>query len=70
MFQGTHHRKIAAENEIKFRLITNNIVVSSLQSWWQEFANLRLVDFQNLKVIVDHRNNHENSTPKTGGEWF
>jgi dynein heavy chain len=34
IFQGTHHRKVAAENEIKFRLITNNIVVSSLQNWW------------------------------------
>lgn len=34
IYQGTHHRKISAENEIKFRLITNNIVVSSLQSWW------------------------------------
>lgn len=45
LYQGTHHRKIQAENEIKFRLITNNIVVSSLQHWWQEFRNFRLIDF-------------------------
>lgn len=28
LFPGTHKRKISAENEVKFKLITNNIVVS------------------------------------------
>jgi dynein heavy chain, axonemal len=29
-YQGTHHRKVQAENEIKFRLTINNVVTSSL----------------------------------------
>ena len=33
-FAGTHSRKTQAETEIKFRLITYNIVVSQLTNWW------------------------------------
>ena len=43
-FQGTHSRKIHAETEIKFRLITHNVVVSSLTAWWHEFRKFKLVD--------------------------
>ena len=43
-YKGTHARCIQAETEIKFRLITYNIVVSQLHSWWQEFRSFKLVD--------------------------
>ena len=52
---GTHARKTKAESEIKFCLITYNIVVSQLTNWWQEFRKLKLVDLQNLRRVVKER---------------
>lgn len=54
-FEGTHNRKTLAENDIKFKLITHNIVVSQLASWWQEFRKFKLCDLSNLRQVVKER---------------
>ena len=41
-------RKLEAEKQIKLRLITNNIVVSVLNGWWEEFKDFKLCDFMNF----------------------
>ena len=68
-YQGTHKRKTQAETEIKFRLITYNIVVSQLTNWWQEFRKFKLVDLQNLRQVVKERDterdNQDGSSPNT-----
>ena len=54
-YHGTHTRKTQAETEIKFRLITYNIVVSQLVNWWQEFRKFKLCDLSNLRQVVKER---------------
>ena len=54
-FAGTHSRKTQAETEIKFRLITYNIVVSQLTNWWKEFRKFKLCDLANLRQVVKER---------------
>lgn len=54
-FAGTHSRKVKAERDIKFKLITYNIVVSQLTNWWQEFRKFKLCDLANLRQIVRER---------------
>ena len=51
-FHGTHYRKLEAERQIKLNLTNNNIVVSSLLSWAQEFRFVRLFDFSSIKEVV------------------
>ena len=69
-YKGTHQRCIQAETEIKFRLITYNIVVSQLHSWWQEFRSFKLVDLQNFQAVVKARNleliSQDASHPQSG----
>ena len=52
-FEGTHKRKIETQNEIKLRLLNNNIVTSALNHWWRDFRSFNLVDFKNLLQFVD-----------------
>lgn len=33
-YSGMHQRKLETENEIKLRLLNNNIVITALQSWF------------------------------------
>lgn len=42
LHKGWHHRKVSAEQEIKLRLLTNNIVMSSIHSWWYDFRSINL----------------------------
>ena len=56
-YSGTHQRRANAESEIKYKLITYNIVVSQLCNWWEDFRKFKLVDFQNFDVVVKHYNN-------------
>jgi hypothetical protein len=55
-----------ASQEIKAKLITNNIVVSQLNGWWEEFKDFRLTDFLNLQTVVQYRNTSMGSTPHEG----
>ena len=52
-FAGSHARKVETENEIKLRLLNNNIVISSLQSWFREFRSFNLVEFRGLSQFID-----------------
>jgi len=36
------------QNEIKLRLLNNNIVITSLKSWFRDFRSINLFDFKNL----------------------
>ena len=47
-YAGSHQRKVDTENEIKVRLLNNNVVISSLQSWWKDFRSFNLFEFRNL----------------------
>ena len=65
-YAGTHLRKTQAETEVKFRLITYNIVVSQLTNWWQEFRKFKLVDLHNLRQVVKERDLERDS--QEGGQ--
>jgi len=41
-----------AENDIKIRLLVNNVVAASLQSWSQDFQKLDLIDFRGISKFT------------------
>jgi hypothetical protein len=43
---------LETENEIKLRLLNNNLVTSSLQSWNQEFRSFNLIELRNLAQFL------------------
>jgi len=52
-YAGSHQRKIEAENEVKLRLLTNNVVMSALQGWFSDFRAFNLVELRDLGQFVD-----------------
>jgi len=55
-FHGTNFRKREAERLIRINLANNNIVVSALLSWAQEFRQVRLVDFASIREVIRIQN--------------
>jgi dynein heavy chain len=55
-FKGWHARKTEAEQEIKLKLINNNIVMSSIQSWWQDFSEFSFIRWKGLKRFASASN--------------
>ncbi len=51
-YAGSHQRKLETENEIKLRLLNNNLVTSSLQSWNHEFRSFNLLELRNLAQFL------------------
>jgi dynein heavy chain len=47
-YAGSHARKLETENEIKLRLLNNNVVISALQSWLRDFRSINLVELKGL----------------------
>lgn len=52
LYSGTHFRHQAATESLKLRLLTHNIVLSTLQSWFYEFRNFMLFDMQSFDQIL------------------
>lgn len=52
-FAGSHRRRVETENELKLRLLNNNIVISALSHWWRDFRSFNLVEFKDLIQFVD-----------------
>lgn len=50
IFKDWHKSKKKAEDELRLRLICNNIVMGSLASWWHDFRDIRLSRFDGIKV--------------------
>ena len=46
-----HLRKIAAEEEIKLRLLINNVVMSSYINWFYDFRWFKLINFKRLRNV-------------------
>jgi hypothetical protein len=53
-YSGQHNRKVDAEQELKVRLLVNNIVTSSLQDWHHSFKGIDLVDFRGIAKFTKH----------------
>ena len=51
-YPAHHRRKLEAEGIMERRLLTNNIVTSSLCSWWQEFQHFDLVHLRDLGQFI------------------
>jgi len=48
-----HNRKEEALEDIKVKLLVNNIVMSALQSWFQEFRGFHFLNFKNLSPPLE-----------------
>jgi dynein heavy chain, axonemal len=49
IFTDWHKAKKDSENEIKLKMICNNIVMASLNNWWYDFRSIKLVRFNGIK---------------------
>ena len=63
-YKGQHNRKIDAESDIKLRLLINNIVTASLQSWSHDFHKIDLVDFRGMNKFINVENTEESKKNK------
>ena len=52
LFQDWHKAKKDVENEVKLKMICNNIVMGSLVSWWHDFRDIKLIRFDGIKVSI------------------
>lgn len=54
-YPGHHQRRLEAEQQLKYRLLTCNIVTSSLCSWWAEFEHFNLVELRSLGQFIKEK---------------
>ena len=53
IFKEWHVAKKNATDDIKIRMICNNIVMASLTNWWYDFRDLRLIKFDGIKAFAE-----------------
>lgn len=51
IFKEWHKAKKDAEDEVKIKMICNNIVMGSLVNWWYDFRDIKLFKFKGIKVL-------------------
>lgn len=53
IYKDWHLSKKAAEDEIKIKMISNNIVMASLTNWWYDFRDIRLIKLDGIKAFTN-----------------
>jgi len=57
-YRGQHERKLECENELKIKLLINNIVTSSLLNWSNDFKNFNLAEFRGLDRFIKSKTDY------------
>lgn len=53
IFQEWHKKKKDSADEIKIKMISNNIIMASLTDWWYDFRDIRLIKFSGINEYTN-----------------